>query len=486
MKTKLTGKDILTIFILFSGPFIGTFNSNLVAPAYPSIMLDFGITGATVQWLSSIYALVEAVIIPLAAYLIGRFTTRRLFIFGMGSFLVGSVTAMLAPAFSVLLVGRILQALGTGIMTPLSLTVILLVVPREKRGFMMGFLSLIIGFSPAIGPAVSGIVIDAFGWHFVFGLVSALAAVFFVLSIALLKSYGSYTRATFDPLSVVLSTFGLLGLLYGLSSATTAKDPIPTLLLIAAGICLLGLYVKRQLHLEHPMIKVEILKTCTYRRAIGILMLIQGSLYGITPVIPIYIQNVLGQTATVSGFALMPGAILGALLTLVAGGLFDRFGVRKIVVPAGAVMALGAVGLFTLGTGSSIGAAILSLTAFQMGVQGCITPLNTWAINSLSDKVMQHAQSLQNTLIQVATAMGTAILMALSTAGATLAPDLIPLDQSMVGIHVAFATVAFIVVAAFVLMLAMVKNKPLEKAGLSEGNVTENRIESTDGTRAHA
>lgn len=178
MDAKLSGKDVLIIFILFSGPFIGTFNSNLVAPAYPSIMLDFGVGNTTVQWLSSIYALVEAITIPLAAYLMGRFSTRRLFIFGMGSFLAGSVTAALAQTFPILLGGRILQSLGTGIMTPLSLTVILLIVPREKRGFMMGLLSLIIGFSPAVGPAVSGLIIDAFGWHFVFGLISALATLF--------------------------------------------------------------------------------------------------------------------------------------------------------------------------------------------------------------------------------------------------------------------------------------------------------------------
>lgn len=468
MAGKLTAKDILIIFILFSGPFIGMFNSNLVAPAYPSIMVDFGINSTTVQWLSSIYALVEAVTIPLAAYLIGRFTTRRLFIFGMGSFLLGSVLATLAPAFAVLLVGRVFQSLGTGIMTPLSLTVILLVVPREKRGFTMGILSLIVCFAPAVGPAVSGLIIDALGWHFVFGLISALAAVFFLLAIAGLRNYGSFERTRFDLLSVALSTLGLLGLLYGLASVTTTEEPLVNVATIVAGMVLLGLYVRRQLHLKHPMVKVGILKTRTYRRAICILMLIQGSLYGITPVIPIYIQNVLGQSASVSGLALMPGAVLGAVFTLVAGGLFDRFGVRRIVLPGGAIMALGGIGMFLLGAGSSVIAAILALTAFQMGIQGCITPLNTWAINSLPDKVMQHAQSLQNTLIQVATAMGIAVLMALSATGPMIAPEAAPLSQAMTGTHVSFATVAVLVVSAFVFMATMVKNKPLEKAGLSE------------------
>lgn len=486
MAGKLAAKDILIIFILFSGPFIGMFNSNLVAPAYPSIMVDFNISSTTVQWLSSIYALVEAVTIPLAAYLIGRFTTRRLFIFGMGSFLLGSILATLAPAFSILLVGRIFQSLGTGIMTPLSLTVILLVVPREKRGFTMGILSLIVCFAPAVGPAISGLIIDALGWHFVFGLISALAAVFFILAVVGLKNYGSFERTKFDLLSVILSTFGLLGLLYGLASVTTTEDPLVNGATIVAGIALLGLYVRRQLHLKHPMVKVTILKTQTYRRAICILMLIQGSLYGITPVIPIYIQNVLGQTASVSGLALMPGAILGAIFTLVAGGLFDRFGVRKIVLPGGAIMAIGGIGMFLLGADSQVIVAILALTAFQMGIQGCITPLNTWAINSLPDKVMQHAQSLQNTLIQVATAMGIAVLMALSATGTMVAPDATSLAQTMAGIHVSFTAVAVLVVAAFAFMVAMVKNKPLEKAGLSESEanlIASSRADQPLGAR---
>lgn len=471
MKSGVPRSVVITIIILFSGPFIGTLNSNLLSPGFPTIMSDFSVSTTTVQWLSSIYALVEAVVIPLSAYLVGRFPTRRLFIFGMGSFFAGSATAALAPAFPVLMVGRILQATGTGIMTPLSLTVILLVIPREHRGFIMGLLSLIVGFAPAVGPALAGVIIDGFGWRFVFGLVSALAFVFLMMAIIWLKNHEGFSRSYFDGLSVVLSTLGLLSLLYGLSSFTTTDNPALTGILIVLGIVLLALYVRRQLKLEHPMVKVTILKTRTYAKAIGILMVIQGCLYGIAPVIPVYIQNILGQSASVSGLVLMPGALLGAVFTLVAGGLFDRFGVRKIILPAGAVMAVGGIGLMLLGMDSSIVLVVLALTAFQMGIQGCITPLNTWGINSLPNDVMQHAQSLQNTLIQVATAIGIATLTALSATGGFFAPAATPVEQSMMGVHVTFAATAILVVGAFAIMLFFVKNRPLEKAGLVDNSM---------------
>lgn len=454
----LTRKQILIVVILLSGTLLAVLNQTLLSPALPAIMADTQVDATTVQWLTSAYSLVEAVVIPLSAYLIGRFPTKKLFIFGMSIFAIGSFLAAIAPVFVVLLLGRMCQAVATGIAMPMVFTVILLIFPREKRGSAMGIVSLAIGFAPAIGPSISGLLVDSVGWRALFLLVCALAIVIVLFAIFLLESYGEFEPTSFDKPSVVLCSLGLLSLLYGLSSITSAEVIALPLALIVVGVILLIFFVRRQLKLEVPLLKVSILKTRNYALTVGIVAGLQAALVGTGVLLPIYLQNLLGISALETGIIMLPGAVIGAILGYFAGRWFDKFGPRKVIIPCAFILLLGGCGLIAFSLDTPIPFIIAVYTCLSVGITGTITPINTWGINSLDNSVIQHANALSNTLNQVGASLGTAILVSLSATSTFLFPDMPTLEQTMMGDRIAFCFTALLMIAVFITIVVAVKD----------------------------
>lgn len=454
----LTRKQILIVVILLSGTLLAVLNQTLLSPALPAIMADTQVDATTVQWLTSAYSLVEAVVIPLSAYLIGRFPTKKLFIFGMSIFAIGSFLAAIAPVFAVLLLGRMCQAVATGIAMPMVFTVILLIFPREKRGSAMGIVSLAVGFAPAIGPSISGLLVDSVGWRALFLLVCALAIVIVLFAIFLLESYGEFEPTSFDKPSVVLCSLGLLSLLYGLSSITSAEVIALPLALIVVGVILLIFFVRRQLKLEVPLLKVSILKTRNYALTVGIVAGLQAALVGTGVLLPIYLQNLLGISALETGIIMLPGAVIGAILGYFAGRWFDKFGPRKVIIPCAFILLLGGCGLIAFSLDTPIPFIIAVYTCLSVGITGTITPINTWGINSLDNSVIQHANALSNTLNQVGASLGTAILVSLSATSTFLFPDMPTLEQTMMGDRIAFCFTALLMIAVFITIVVAVKD----------------------------
>ena len=472
-------KEMVMVGVLLVGVLLAVLNQTLLSPALPAIMADLQVDATTVQWLTSGYSLVEAVVIPLSAYLIGRFSTRQLFISAFALFTAGSLAAAIAPNFWVLLLGRVLQAACTGMSMPMVFTVILLVFPREKRGTAMGVIGLIIGFAPAVGPSVAGLLVDSVGWRALFAIVTALSVVVIVLAVAVLKNYGDFARAPFDRLSVVLSTAGLVCLLYGLSTFASSDNMIVTVALMVAGLALCLLYVRRQLRLPEPMLQVGILRTRKYATSVIIIVIVQAALMGTGVITPLYIQGVLGFSATMSGVAMLPGALIGAFMGLVSGRLFDRFGVRRVVIPGVIVAVLGASGLARLGIDSGFITLTLTYTVLVVGLQFTMTPLNTWGVNSLPNSVIQHAQGVSNTLNQVAASMGTAALVSISALAPVVAPDAPALEQSYLGDHMAFITTFVLMGVAALIILFFVRDKA-RAAGAVAATVAERGQEPVD------
>ncbi len=472
-------KELVMVGVLLVGVLLAVLNQTLLSPALPAIMNDLAVDATTVQWLTSGYSLVEAVVIPLSAYLIGRFSTRQLFISAFALFTAGSLAAAIAPNFWVLLLGRVLQAACTGMSMPMVFTVILLVFPREKRGTAMGVIGLIIGFAPAVGPSVAGLLVDSVGWRALFGIVTALSVVVIVLAVAVLKNYGDFARAPFDKLSVVLCTVGLVCLLYGLSTFASTDNMIVTVALMVAGLALCLLYVRRQLKLPEPMLQVGILGTRKYATSVIIIVIVQAALMGTGVITPLYIQGVLGFSATMSGVAMLPGALIGAFMGLVSGRLFDRFGVRRVVIPGVIVAVLGASGLARLGIDSGFITLTLTYTVLVVGLQFTMTPLNTWGVNSLPNSVIQHAQGVSNTLNQVAASMGTAVLVSISALAPAVAPDAPALEQSYLGDHMAFITAFALMCVAALIILFFVRDKA-RTAGAVAATVAERGQEPVD------
>ena len=472
-------KELVMVGVLLTGTLLAVLNLTMLSPALPAIMGDLGVDATTAQWLTSVYALVEAVVIPLSAYLVGRFTTRQLFITALSVFTAGSLAAAVAPSFWVLLLGRIMQAACTGAVMPMVFTVILLVFPREKRGTAMGVIGLIIGFAPAVGPSLSGLLVDSVGWRALFAIVTALGVVVVVLAACLLRNYGNFARTSFDKLSVALSTVGLVCLLYGLSTFASTTNMALTLGLIAVGIVLVAFYVRRQLKLPEPMLNVRILKTRPYATAACVVIIVQAALLGTEVITPLYIQGTLGFTATMSGLAMLPGAVIGAFTGLVSGRLFDRFGVRKVAVPGVLVAVLGASGLARLGIGANFSTVVLTYTTLVIGLQFTMTPLNTWGVNSLDNRVIQHAQGLSNTMNQVAGSFGTAVLVSVSALAPLVAPDAPAAEQAYLGEHMAYCTTFGLMYVAALVIIFLVRNRPAA-AGVMAATPTERGEEPVD------
>lgn len=482
----LTRTQMVMVVVFLAGTVFAVLNQTLLSPALPTIMADLHVDATTVQWLTSGYSLTEAVIIPFAAYFIGRFSTRQLFLGGMTLFTLGSLCAALAPSFPILLLGRVLQAVGTGSVMPMVFTVILLIFPREKRGTAMGIISLVIGFAPAVGPSLAGLLIDSVGWRALFIIVTVLSALIVIVGLIVLKNYGDFKRVTFDPLSVALTTVGLVCLLYGLSTFSSSSNLALTGALIVVGAVLMVVYVRRQLKLETPMLQVGILRTRRYAITVIAIVIVQAALMGTGVIIPLYIQSVLGNSATVSGVAMLPGAVLGAIMSFFAGRLFDRYGVRRMVIPGGIVMLLGAAGMSLLGIDTNIAIVAVAYTVLVVGLQAIMTPLNTWGVNSLDNSVIQHAQGVSNTLNQIAGAFGTALLVSLSALSPALAPNASAHEQLYLGQHIAFCAMTALLVIAFIVVCALVKDKPAKEAADAAGAAGAGAAEDTRGDAASA
>ena len=464
MSLGVSRKDLVMVAVMLSGALLAVLNLTLLSPALPTIMADLGIERTTAQWLTSGYSLVEACVIPLSAYLMGRFPMRKLFIAGMCIFGAGSLLAAFAPAFPFLLAGRMLQATCTGMVMPMVSTVILLVFPREKRGTAMGMIGLIIGFAPAIGPSLSGLLVDHLGWRALFGVVAALTVVVIALAFAFLKNFGEFRRTSFDVLSVALSTCGLLCLLYGLSTVSSASNLALSAMLIVVGAVVVALYARRQTRLDEPMLHIDILKTRRYATAVVTIMLLQAALMGLEVLMPLYIQDVRGYSATVSGVAMLPGALIGAVAGVFAGRLFDRYGVRKVAIPGACVMIAGAFVLTCLGMESHIVMVTAAYTTMALGLQFITTPLNTWGVNSLDNAMVQHAQPLSNTLNQVAGSFGTALLVSISSIATQMTADQGELASSFNGDHAAFTATFCLLAVAVVVIVALARDKASDRA----------------------
>ncbi len=460
----LTKQQKLMVAVLLTGAVLVVLCATFLSPALPHIMGDMGVDQTTVQYLTSGYSLVEAVVIPMNAFLIGRFSTRRLFVTGMALFAAGALVAACAPVFSILLLGRILQAFGTGVVMPMVFTLILLIFPRENRGAAMGIVGLIISFAPAIGPSLSGVLVDSVGWRALFIIVAALTAVVVLFAAFSLENFQGLERAPLDVPSVLLLAAGMVGLLYGLSSFASSKTPLVPGGLMLAGVALLAAFSRRQLRLERPILRVDVLRYRRYRTAVLIIMLLEAALIGSEVVLPIYVQNVLGQPATVSGLIMLPGAVLGALMGLAAGRIFDKKGVRRLAVVGGMIIAASSVCIACFQMDMSPLLVCAVYTCLGIGIQSLITPLNTWGVNSLDNSLIQHAEALGSTFNQVGASFGTALIASLSALGPLFTTASDERVVTYTGLHVSFCGMCAMLCLVALLIFVFVRNRKGEIA----------------------
>lgn len=456
----ITHRQTVMIVLLLAGTFITVLNQTVVAPALPSIMNDMSINAATGQWLTTGFTLVNAIMIPVTAFLIDRFPIRNLFLFSMSVFALGSLCAAWGPNFSVLFAGRIVQAVGAGVLMPMVMTVLMLTFPIEKRGFAMGLFGIVMACGPAVGPTAAGIVIDMADWHIMFYVVTAAAAAVAIITpFTMDRVEPKNPEAKIDIPSVILSTIGFGSLLYSFSAIGNSGFGLEFFISFAVGAVVVALFFRRQLKMTQPMLRVRVLKNRTFLIGTIIGMVVQAALLSVGILLPIYLQSLLGYSATESGLVILPGALLMGIMGPIAGRWFDRHGPRVLAITGTLLLTVGTIMLALLGPEVSLVyvAVVMAIRLFGMSLINMT--LTTWAMNALSDDLINHGTSVNNTFRQVAGSLGTAILTSVfAMVSVALIPSEGPMLAGVHGVDVAFGVSAVLCFVGFVLVLVFVKD----------------------------
>lgn len=458
----LTKQQIVMLAIMVFGTFVTVLNQTVVTPAQPSIMTEMNVDASLVQWLTTGFTLVNAIMIPVTAYLTDKHSTKILYIVSMGIFALGSFMAGIAPNFAVLLVGRLLQAAGAGILMPMVMTVLMLTFPVERRGSAMGIFGIVIAFAPAIGPSVAGLVIDTYGWRIMFYAIAILIAIVIAISFfALKKAEPLNPAAQLDKISVILSTIGFGALLYGFSTIGSEGLNVADGIITLVGIVVLVLFFRRQLKMEQPMLNVRVLSNRRFLIGTVIGMIVQASLLAAGVLMPIYLQSYMGYSATVSGLVIMPGAILMGVLNPFAGRLFDKYGPRVLSIIGLAILTISTVGFATLTSTTDVVWLTILYTIRMASLSLVNMPITTWAMNALDNKLLNHGTSVNNTLRQVSGSLGTALLVSIDTfVTGTASGTMDPVQAGILGVNAAFVAAVVLSAVALVLTIVFVKNRP--------------------------
>ncbi|AVL76959.1 MFS transporter [Staphylococcus cohnii] len=412
-------KRIPLFIVLLSGAFITILNQTLLGTALPPIMKDLQVSESTVQWLQSIFMLVNGIMIPVTAFLIERFTSRQLFLTAMSIFAVGTLLCAVGIDFSMLLIGRVLQAAGAGIMMPLMQTILFLTFPKEKRGTAMGLFGLVIAFAPAIGPTLSGILVEHLTWRSVFYVVFPIAIIIIIASIFLLKNVTETTHPKLDIASVILSTLGFGGLLYSFSSVGEAGwTSVQFIAPLIVGIVSLVIFIRRQLNLKEPMLEFRVFNYGIYTLGTILSMFVFGVLIATNIILPLYMQNMLQYSALKSGLVLLPGAIIMGMMNPITGYLFDKFG-GKWLARIGLFVLVVSTLPFTMLTEHTTFTYLATSNALRMvSIAMVMMPMTTLAINQLPNELIAHGTAMNNTFRQMAGAIGTAVFITLMSVSA--------------------------------------------------------------------
>ncbi|MFD2680330.1 DHA2 family efflux MFS transporter permease subunit [Bacillus seohaeanensis] len=495
------------IAILFIGAFVAILNETLLNVALPSIMEDFDVNATSVQWLSTGYMLINGILIPASAFFIQRFTNKKLFITAMGLFTAGTLLASLAPSFGVLLTARMIQASGSAIMMPLLMNVMLTAFPVEKRGAAMGTFGIVMIVAPAIGPTLSGWVVEHYSWRTLFDIVLPFSVLTLVLAAFKLKNVTPQHDIKLDIFSLILSSIGFGGLLYGFSTAGDKgwDDPLVYGTIIAGTIALIS-FVLRQLRMDDPMLEFRIYKYPMFALSSAISMVIAIAMFSGMILMPIYIQTIRGISPMESGLLMLPGALMMGIMSPITGRLFDKYGARALATIGLTIMIVTTYFFSRLDMETSYTSLILLYTIRSFGMSMVMMPVMTNGLNQLPMRDNPHGTALNNTLQQVSGAIGSALLITImnnrteSEAKELAADAMANMDPSMAqpsaeaaagmqqqimneamlhGINFSFLISTLIAVIALVLAFFIKRVKPAtekKEADLTLSNASANAV----------
>jgi DHA2 family lincomycin resistance protein-like MFS transporter len=459
---------------LVAATFVVILNETIMMNAIPRFMVDFAVDARAAQWLSTAFMLTMAVVIPVTGWFLQRVTTRQAYTLALVVFSAGTLLAAVAPVFWLLIAGRIVQAAGTAVMMPLLMTTLMEVVPEHDRGRIMGRVVMAISVAPALGPAVSGIVLQFTSWRWLFGFVLPISVGMLIAGLRRLTNVGETRVHTVDIPSIIISALGFGTAVYGLSlvgGPSVAVDAfgldvsIHPLLFVGVGSLIVALFVWRQIILQrsdNPLLDLRTLRHGTFTLGALLMVVAFMGFMGSMIVLPIYLQELRGLSSLQTGLLMIPGGLAMGLSGPRIGHLFDVYGARPLIVPAAFAVTLALATLTQVTPTTPIPLILAAHVVFMAGLAGLFTPVFTLSLNSVPEHLYSHASSLLGTSQQVAGAIGTALVVTvMSWRAADLAREGASATEAAVGgTQWAFITGALLSIGIIVLAFVIPSRSP--------------------------
>jgi len=453
--SKFTEKQrkLIMLPILMAG-FIAALNETLLNVAFPQLMSSLNVTTSTIQWLSTTYMLTIGIMVPIVTFLLQSIKTKTLFLSAMFIFTIGTISGALSETFSVLLISRIVQGIGAGILLTMIMGVIIEIYPVAKRGAAIGIGTMVVVFAPAIGPTISGIILQYLNWHWLFFIVLPFAILAIILGIKTIKNVTTLTKPKIDVLSIALSTIGFGGLILGISVSESSGLNTTALVSLICGIIGLIIFVKRQFHLKQPLLQLRTFHYPVFSLGIAIVFITFMIPLATSIILPTFMQQVMGLTPLVSGLALLAGNILSLVAAISSGWLFDKIGAKKLAVAGYVILIIGIFCLSRISLSTTLFQLIIFHCCVFVSIQFIIVPIQTNTLNQLPPKYNPHGVGILNTALQLGGAFGSAIFLGIMGAieGSKLTGLKNPTIEQTHSAIVSATDYAFLVALAFVVI----------------------------------
>ncbi|MES3713876.1 MFS transporter [Staphylococcus cohnii] len=467
-----TNRNMIVAVMIISA-FIAILNQTLLNTALPQIMKGLHINESKSQWLVTGFMLVNGVMIPLTAFLMDRVKTRPLYLIAMGIFLLGSIIASIAPSFGILMLARVIQAIGAGIIMPLMQFTLFMLFPKNERGFAMGLAGLVIQFAPAIGPTLSGLVIDLSSWRMPFIIVVGISLIGFIFGAIFIKSYNTTKDTKLDKRSVIYSTFGFGLMLYAFSSAGNLGFDSPIVIVsLLVSLFIIWVFIKRQLQVPNPLLNLIVFKNRVFTLTTITSMIVMMSMIGPALLIPLYVQNALGLSAFLSGLVIMPGAIINGIMSIFTGKFYDKYGARPLIIIGFSLLTVFSIMLCFLSADTSYLYLVIVYALRMFSVSLLMMPLNTAGINALQKREISHGTAISNFGRVTAGSLGTALMVTVMTIGTKVYTqnargienkELLQRQAIANGVDYSFIVISVFVVIGFSIALFIKENRDVNE-----------------------
>lgn len=399
---------------LYISVFLGMLSETSMNITLPDLMTDFGISSGTAQWMVVGYMLAIGVVLPCVGFMLKWVKAKTLVLFALVCFLIGAIVCTIAPTFPILLAGRIMQGVSTGIVLPTMYAAIMRVFPLHKIGAANGVAGLVIMFAPVIGPTIAGALIGAFSWRAIFALFALVAAIAIVCTALFFVTPIERTRPNVDVISIIASAIGFGCLVAGVSLISDMGfSPL------VIGLLVLAFYVYRQLHIADPLLDLRALGIAAFRTPAIMISCSFSCTLAFMYLVPQELQRGMGLSSTVAGLLMLPGGVINALCTLAAGRMFDRYGAKKLVWIGSVLTIIGGALFFAIGVSTPVALFLAAHIIVMVGIPFIQQSSQSAALKSLPGHMAADGSTIMNTMQQVCGAIATAVATCLLGLGQT-------------------------------------------------------------------